>query len=159
MLEQHTERRKAHRFDDDGVKAAVEQCGALRGRSAPRGDGNEERHEGRRVALVTDRRRVRICEALGKPEAAGGLAVRKQSGRVNGIEVEIDKACVDRRLAGLAQPPFEECERLRRCLEFAVRAARRRQGAGAGRRLASSALLNLCTCITPSTRSMATSGF
>ena len=76
---------------------------------------------------MTDRRRVRICEALGKPEAAGGLAVRKQSGRVNGIEVEIDKTCVDRRLAGLAQPPFEECERLRRCLRSVRREGVREQ--------------------------------
>ena len=61
VLEQHAEHREAHRLDDDGVKAAVEQRGALRGRSASRSDGDEERHEGRRVALVTDRRRVRIC--------------------------------------------------------------------------------------------------
>ena len=45
VLEQHAEHREAHRLDDDGVDAAVEERGALRGRCAPRGDGDDERRE------------------------------------------------------------------------------------------------------------------
>ena len=77
VLEQHAEHREAHRLDDDGVDAAGEDRGALRGRFAPRGDGDDERRDGWQVALLADRRRMRIRQALGEPEAAGGLAVRE----------------------------------------------------------------------------------